>query len=136
MCSSDLFPDGEASDVDTDLKRALPAGPDAVRDELLRRYTGKLWDEKCLNRLAIAEHNRWNAYMCATGWVTMSPEDMRAYVAAHGGSHKDYLALKHPCITSWDNLPEISRIKTNEEDPDKYQESDRIMVSRLPFLVR
>ena len=130
------FPEGEASDKDTDLKRALPAGPDAVRDELLRRYTAKLWDKKCLNRLAIAEHNRWNAYMCATGWVTMSPDDMRAYVAAHGGSHKDYLALKHPCITSWDNLPEISRIKTNEEDPDKYQESDRIMVSRLPVLVR
>ena len=85
-----------------------------------------------LERLAYTEHVRWNAYMCSTGWITMSQEDMKDWVKAHGGAHKDYLALRHPCITEWEKLQAVSVIKKGPGREDMYQESDRIQVRRLP----
>ena len=57
---------------------------------------------------------------------------MKKWVKAHNGAHKDYLALRHPCITEWENLPAVSVIKKGPGRESMYQESDRIQVRRLP----
>lgn len=107
--------------------------------EMFRKRTAPVKDEDgnetvpaVLERLAYTEHTRWNAYMCSTGWITMSQEDMKKWVRSHGGAHKDYLALRHPCITEWENLPAVSVIKKGPGRENMYQESDRIQVRRLP----
>ena len=93
---------------------------------------GKETVREVLERLAYTEHTRWNAYMCSTGWITMPQEEMKKWVKAHNGAHKDYLALRHPCITEWENLPAVSVIKKGPGRESMYQESDRIQVRRLP----
>jgi hypothetical protein len=107
--------------------------------EMFRERTAPVIDKngketvpEVLERLAYTEHTRWNAYMCSTGWITMPQEEMKKWVKAHNGAHKDYLALRHPCITEWENLPAVSVIKKGPGRESMYQESDRIQVRRLP----
>lgn len=117
----------------------VPDNPENVKEDLLDLYMKKTSDPEILDRMAKAEHSRWNTYMLCSGWITMSAKDMPAYLDAHQGNHKDYLALRHPCITTWEGLEEVSVIKSSwgggTPDPDRFYRSDRVMVRRLKFIL-
>ena len=120
-------PDGEQLAI---LLQEAPGDP-ALREDILSLYDRKLREDPgLLEKLAEAEHRRWNAYMVCSGWIRMPMENLRMEHAA-GRGHKDYQSLQHACIAPWEELPEISLAVTDGTDADKYQDADREMVLRL-----
>lgn len=64
------------------------------------------------------EHSRWNTYMRAEGYRLADLEDIPIYYASalwHDSPHRSDLALLHPCLVPFDDLPrvdeEIDRIR-------------------------
>ena len=144
----DLDPDPQAISIQIPEE----ADPISIGEEILNLYMQKTSDPEILDRMARAEHSRWNSYMICCGWISMSPEDMKAYCLAHKGNHKDYLGLRHPCITTWEGLAEVSVIKSSFDkngnllplqkngkpvprSTQKFYDSDRIMVRRLKYVM-
>lgn len=107
-----------------------------LREEILRLYGQKLQEDPgLLEKLAEAEHRRWNAYMICNGWIRMPLESLHKELK-RGGNHKDYQTLQHACIAPWEVLPAVSLAVTGGTDADKYQNADREMVLHLPIFLR
>ena len=89
-----------------------------------------------LESLARWEHNRWNAFERATGWRKASLHDMEEYVRDGCGRHQHYLARLHPCLVSYDELPEIDkavqRLLGKKRD---FQANDRAMIRTIPKIL-
>lgn len=66
-------------------------------------------DREFLHKLAVNEHERWNAFMISEGYRKADVNEMLAY-AQKTGSHKDELSMLHPCITDYENLDEIADV--------------------------
>lgn len=58
---------------------------------------------------ARAEHDRWLYFMCTRGWRRASVGQMRSYLMMGNPRQQLYLAKLHPCIVSWQELPEVQR---------------------------
>ena len=154
----DLLVSAFFADLDSDpqaIETPIPSESDSlsVGEEILDLYMQKTSDPEILDQMARAEHSRWNSYMICCGWISMSTEDMKAYCLAHKGNHKDYLGLRHPCITTWEGLEEISVIKSSFDkdgnplplhkngkpvprNTQKFYDSDRMMVRRLKYVMQ
>ena len=116
------------------------AGNDAARAEQLRRrifekYQEIVQDEDQLVRLSRAEHERWNVCMAAFGWISMPLSEMKQFMDLHGSAHKDMTTQRHPCITQWENLETVGRIKYTEADADHFIQNDKDMVRLLPWML-
>ncbi|OLO42411.1 hypothetical protein BTR23_04110 [Alkalihalophilus pseudofirmus] len=68
-----------------------------------------------LERLAEAEHDRWNAYHFINGWDVCPPE-----------VNRDEDKKLHPCLVGWDELDHVCKVK---ETP--YKDYDRDTVRKL-----
>ena len=100
-------------------------------EKMLKLYTERL-TEQTVEKLAIMEHYRWNAYMYAEGFVRAGYDDTEKYCRTIG-MHYNVLTKKHPCLAAWDELDEISeavgKIKNGSID---YKYYDRFIVQKLP----
>ncbi|MDO5133486.1 MAG: hypothetical protein Q4D81_10970, partial [Eubacteriales bacterium] len=54
------------------------------------------------------EHSRWLRWAISRGWQTASPDEVLSYMKAGNPKHQLYVARMHGCITSLDNLKELS----------------------------
>lgn len=54
-----------------------------------------------LENLSIGEHLRWNAFLFASGWQTISPGALPA------GARKDAQRKLHTCLVSWEKLKDV-----------------------------
>lgn len=104
-------------------------------DAIIAIYEEKIADPKMLELLSRTEHRRWTTYMAVNGWIILPKEKLAEWMKNNNGSHKDYLRLRHACMAGWDELEELSLIKTNGEDADKFKESDRRMVKGVKYFV-
>jgi len=68
-----------------------------------------------LERIAIAEHERWNAFHYIYGWTSSEPQHM-----------KNEKAKTHPCLVSWNELDNISKIHSQLfNESINYKDYDR-----------
>lgn len=111
------------------------AGSDKL-NALIDTYNRLLEDEKMVQKLAKAEHRRWNAYMVSNGWITMTEEETKKWMETRGSKeHKDYLRLRHACIVPWDDLDSVSELKGRA--PDFFKNADRGIVTGVTnFIIR
>ena len=104
-------------------------------DTIIAIYEEKIADPKMLELLSRTEHRRWTAYMAVNGWIILPKESLVEWMKNNKGSHKDYLRLRHACMAGWEELDELSLIKTNGKDADVFKESDRRMVKGVKHFV-
>lgn len=73
-------------------------------------YDQKIQDQQILEKLAISEHLRWNAFSFANGWKTMTN------IESHP-KNKDVINQTHACLVDWEQLDRVSQhfIKNPEE---------------------
>ena len=108
--------------------RNVRDGDRTVLDEILDAYEQKIADPEMFELLSRTEHRRWIAYMACSGWVALPKEKLREWMKSSGGNHKDYLRLRHACMAGWDELGEMSLIKTDGKDAEKFKDLDRMIV--------
>ena len=113
------------------IKRASQDGDRTVLNSVIDAYEQKIRDPEMFDLLARTEHRRWIAYMACNGWIRLPKEKLRTWMENNGGSHKDYLRLRHACMAGWDELEELSLIKTDGRDAEQFKDPDRLMVRGL-----
>jgi hypothetical protein len=62
-------------------------------------------DGKVRENLARLEHQRWNVYYLVSGWLPLPKAEVTAE------SHKNQRKRKHACITTFEGLEEIARLR-------------------------
>ena len=86
------------------LKKWFIHGGNMMWDKML--YTKLLVEAiplEVLNKIAIIEHNRWNAFHILNGWKKIDiPKNSEEKVM------KDKVKKLHPCLVSWNKLDEVS----------------------------
>ena len=84
------------------------------------------------HRLAVNEHNRWNAFMLSEGYQPATVEQMHQYAKAVG-NHKDDLSMLHPCITDWKSLDELEKVyNTTYGKSKEFKKYDIEIVEKIP----
>ncbi|WP_175428380.1 NAD-binding protein [Bacillus solimangrovi] len=74
-----------------------------------------------LERLAITEHNRWNAFHHINGYTQIPPHE-----------EIDHENKKHYCLTTWNDLDEVSQVRSEiKGNQVNYKELDRHSVQRI-----
>ncbi len=103
-----------------------------LTEEQLQQIEKILSDQTIKDRLAINEHERWNAYMRCEGWRKADIETMTILK-----KQKDNDTHIHACLVSWDEL------KIVQEEYDKlglgkndFKENDYQLVSSIPQIIR
>ncbi len=66
-------------------------------------------------RMAVQEHQRWNAYMITCGVIPMPISKMKQ------GKFKDFELRKHGCLTTFDGLVEYRKIRAEVENKTEEQ---------------
>ena len=89
--------------------------------------------EEVLDRLTVAEHDRWMAFLESEGWSTATVEESKAYQVSgvSKGRHNCPLLNLHPYICPFDELPERSD-KLGLPDSTVY---DRELIARIPDIL-
>ncbi len=73
------------------------------------KYTNDFKLDSLRGRMAIQEHQRWNAYAITCGMIPMPIEKMEE------GKFKDFELRKHGCLTTFEGLVEYRKIKARVE---------------------
>ena len=82
-------------------------------------------------RLAMLEHNRWNAFMRSKGYVCASGDEVRQYYPVLN-KHVHLLAGKHPCLVPWDKLDEVTRcVRELNPNATDFKEVDMILIDKI-----
>lgn len=102
--------------------------PDAREVELEQYLT-----EETLERLTLAEHDRWMAFLETEGWVESTVEQADAYKASgiSKGRHNCPLLKMHPYICPFDDLSRRSE-ELGLPDSTVY---DRELIARIPHIL-
>ena len=89
--------------------------------------------EEVLDRLTVAEHDRWMAFLESEGWSAATVEESKAYQVSgvSKGRHNCPLLNLHPYICPFDELPERSD-KLGLPDSTVY---DRELIARIPDIL-
>ena len=110
----------------------LQKAPESFAEMLTKK------DEKetkeILDILAQNEHKRWNAYMCSEGYISADIETVRLY-AHDTNKNRDEKSKLHPCITSWENLPNVDKIVDElhlSDEKSDYRGNDVNIVKKMP----
>ena len=80
-----------------------------------------------LENLSKQEHLRWNAFHFASGWVTWPLNQ-----TGDANKAKDIINRRHACLTSWDELEEIT-LRFSQKP--SYQQLDREQVKNIPMII-
>ncbi len=93
-------------------------------------------DRDLCDRLAINEHERWNAFMLSEGYQPVSIEEMFKF-GDITGSNRDDLSKLHPCITDWETLDKVESKFNKRYNKDKtFKTYDRRIVESIPAIWR
>ncbi|GEM_PF-4238930 len=57
--------------------------------------------------LAKLEHERWNRYMIARGWIPAEEDEAVRYIEAGNHRQQLYIARMHPCLIAYDRLKDL-----------------------------
>lgn len=89
--------------------------------------------EKRLNKLMIAEHERWMAFLRTEGWITASIEEVKAYQAAglSKNRHNCPILQMHPYICDFGELSQRAEV-LNKENSMIY---DKKLVTKIPDIL-
>lgn len=102
----------------------------------IKKYAGKILDNKVLERIARSEHDRWNAFMLSEGYQPTSKEEMLQYCKITK-NHKDELSMLHPCITDWESLDDLSTAFNSACGINKnFKSSDEDIVKDIPEIIQ
>ncbi len=82
-------------------------------------FEDRIREEGVLEKLAIGEHLRWNAYFFSHGWRTME-------LSKAEDKNKDEAMRFHCCMVDWDDLDQVS-----ERFHKDYKEMDRHLVRNI-----
>ncbi len=87
-----------------------------------------------LNKLTIAEHDRWMAFLRTEGWESASIEDVQNYkkTGLSKGKHNCSLLKMHPYICDFDKLDIISN-ELGLPDATKF---DRDLITMIPSILK
>ncbi|MDE6202694.1 MAG: hypothetical protein K2G19_04385, partial [Lachnospiraceae bacterium] len=89
-------------------------------------YERELADNPALmENLSIGEHLRWNAFLFASGWKTVSPGTLPA------GARKDACKKLHVCLVSWEELKAVEEYYQYD-----FQELDKHFVKALAQILQ
>lgn len=93
----------------------------------------QLLDDASLKKLAIAEHDRWMAFLAAEGWTVATAEEVEAYRASgiSRGRHNCPLLKMHPYICEYEKLEELS-MHLEGKDTTVY---DAELITRIPDIL-
>lgn len=110
-------------------------GLDYTEDEYCEEvnYLDYLTDE-VLEKLTIAEHNRWMAFLRTEGWSGVSVEGVKKYqyTGLSKGRHNCPLLLMHPYLCDFDKLIDVSN-ELGLPDATVY---DRELIRRIPLILK
>lgn len=114
--------------------KLLMLGMDYTDDENAEEtdFSSRL-DEKTLEKLSFAEHNRWMAFLESEGWTGADIAQVNAYKASDlsKGRHNCPIIRAHPYICPFCDLPEISE-KLGLPDAMVY---DVQLIARIPDIL-
>ncbi len=114
--------------------KLLMLGLDYTEDENAEEadFSSYINDE-ILEKLAVAEHNRWMAFLESEGWLASSAAEADAYKASglSRGRHNCPIIKVHPYICDYYDLPEISEALSL---PDA-RIHDIQLISRIPDIL-
>ncbi len=114
--------------------KLLLLGMDYTEDENAEEtdFSSHLNDEM-LEKLAVAEHNRWMAFLESEGWTEASVAQVNAYKASElsRGRHNCPIIKTHPYICDYYDLPEIS----NKLGLPDARVHDIQLISRIPDIL-
>lgn len=89
-----------------------------------------------LDKMAIAEHIRWNAFIRSEGYRCADQKTMEAYVSTVG-HQRDDLSKLHPCLVDWMQLDNVASAYNNQMHTQKdFKDSDRQIIERIPRIIR
>lgn len=126
--------DKDSSRASADFMEAFYAllGIDPSNTNAKSAYDAMLKNTGVLNALAQIEHSRWMAFYCSHGFSPMDITTFRKRANDHTSftngdkPHSDTRRKTHPCLVSWEELPELDPIyaiyKTNEKPLQKKDE--------------
>lgn len=115
-----LLPIDWESDWRTSLRETTVNSESATTIDAIRRYNAYCRETSALRGRGMVdhewllrmEHSRWNTYMRAEGYQLATKEDVSAYFKStlqDGSPHRSDLALLHPCLVPFDDLPTIDK---------------------------
>lgn len=96
----------------------------------------KLSQKEIRDQLAQNEHDRWNAYMRADGYQTVSLEEVMAYekIVHH---HVYHLAKMHPGLIEFEKLDDLSKeIEKIEGRKVDFKKSDYDIIDAMPEILK
>lgn len=87
-----------------------------------------------LEKLTVAEHDRWMAFLRTEGWITATVPQVKTYQknGLSRGRHNCPLLKMHPYICAFDDLKEVSDA-LNLPDATEY---DRQLITRIPEILK
>lgn len=102
--------------------------PDAEEVRLEDCYT-----EETLEKMSIAEHNRWMAFLETEGWIPSEREDVLAYrnSGISRGRHNCPILKMHPYICEYEKLKDLS-LELEGKDTTVY---DKELIVRIPDIL-
>lgn len=92
-------------------------------------YDQKIQDQQILEKLAIGEHLRWNAFSFANGWKTMT--NIESYP-----KNKDVVNQTHACLVDWEQLERVSQHFLKNPAEKNYQEMDRHLIRNIGAILK
>ncbi len=90
-------------------------------------------NDDILEKLAVAEHNRWMAFLESEGWIASSVDEAMAYKASDlsRGRHNCPIIKVHPYICDYYDLPEVSDALSLQDA----RIHDLQLISRIPDIL-
>lgn len=92
-------------------------------------YDQKIQEQQILEKLAIGEHLRWNAFSFANGWKTMTN------IESHP-KNKDVVNQTHACLVDWEQLDRVSQRFIKNPAEKNYQEMDRHLIRNIGAILK
>lgn len=79
-----------------------------ILEKMAKQFEEHLSQLNSIDQLAHQEHDRWVAYMLASGWTAASREMMTQYLATTQ-NHQLYAGRIHPCICPYEEIDQVAK---------------------------
>lgn len=99
-------------------------GLEYVSGESTDLFDEQIQDKQILEKLAMSEHLRWNAFSFANGWRTMTS-------LVNQKKNKDEINKTHACLVDWEQLDMVSHQYCRD-----YKEADRNLIKNIGKILK